>query len=133
MRFVHLLPVVLVILLAGCAKKDEPVIAHGKPVAHWLEELKKPDAKARKKATGALGLVGKADPAAIPALIRALKDSDATVRHRGLGFAQHWSRCQGGGSRSNGIKHRPGRDRAISRRKGRGATSGKLARIIHLF
>jgi len=80
MRFVHLLPVVLVILLAGCAKKDEPVIAHGKPVAHWLEELKKPDAKARKKATGALGLVGKADPAAIPALIRALKDSDATVR-----------------------------------------------------
>src|SRR5438876_1147014 len=38
------------------------------------------DAKSRKKAVANLGHVGKADPAAIPALIGALKDRDAAVR-----------------------------------------------------
>ena len=69
------------IALAGCSSKPEaPVTAGGEPVSHWLDEAKKPGAKARKKAVRELGHVGKADPAAIPAVIAALKDPDATVR-----------------------------------------------------
>src|SRR5262249_27097571 len=64
--------------------KNQPVQAHDKPVAYWLEELKKPDVKARKKAVVALGHVGTADPAAMPALMRAVKDPDATVRNEAV-------------------------------------------------
>jgi HEAT repeat protein len=49
-----------------------------------LEELSKPDARALKKAVLALGHVGTADPAAIPALIGAVKDRDATVRSQAI-------------------------------------------------
>jgi HEAT repeat protein len=66
--------------LGACNHKTQPLQSHGRPVSHWLEELKKPDPQARKKAITALGHVGKADPAAIPALIGALHDSDARVR-----------------------------------------------------
>jgi HEAT repeat protein len=68
---------------AGCGKK-EPVKAYGQPVAHWLEELKKPDAKVRKKAVVALGQIGTADPEAIPALIGALKDQDQAVKEKAI-------------------------------------------------
>ena len=66
--------------LAGCAARTAPMTVHGKPVAHWVDELKRPDPKARKKAVAALGQVGKADPSAIPALAGALADADARVR-----------------------------------------------------
>jgi HEAT repeat protein len=79
MRYVPLVMVAVGSFVVGCGK-NEPVQAHGKPVAYWLEELKKPDPKARKKAVVALGHVGTADPAAIPALIDAVKDRDATIR-----------------------------------------------------
>jgi HEAT repeat protein len=71
----------LVLVLAGCStKSDEPLRAGGQTVAHWLDELKKPDPKARKKAVKELGHVGKADPEAIPAVTAALRDADAGVR-----------------------------------------------------
>jgi HEAT repeat protein len=70
----------MICCLAGCGRAPGPLLAHGKSVEHWLGELKKPDAAGRKKAVAALGLVGGADPAAVPALIGALKDRDATVR-----------------------------------------------------
>ena len=54
--------------------------AGGKPVSHCLEEARKPDAKSRKKAVRELGHIGKADPAAIPVVIGALKDPDPVVR-----------------------------------------------------
>jgi HEAT repeat protein len=63
----------------GCGPKD-PLLAHGKPVDHWLQESKNAELKARKKAVIALGHVGTADPRAIPALIAAVKDRDATIR-----------------------------------------------------
>jgi HEAT repeat protein len=69
----------LVIVGAGCGEKG-PLLAHGKPVDHWLQEIKSPDLKSRKKAVIALGHVGTADSRAIPALIAAVKDRDATIR-----------------------------------------------------
>ena len=66
--------------LLGCGGKKEPMTIHGKPISYWVDELKRPDPKARKKAVAALGQVGKADPAAIPALAGALADADARVR-----------------------------------------------------
>jgi HEAT repeat protein len=69
----------LATLAAGCGEKG-PLLAHGKPVDHWLQEIKNADGKARKKAVIALGHVGSADPRAIPALIEAVKDRDATIR-----------------------------------------------------
>ena len=83
MRFLILISVFLNLFLTGCAGK-EPVQAYGKPVAHWLEELKKPDAKARAKAVRALGQIGTADPEAIQALIGAVKDQDAAVKERAI-------------------------------------------------
>jgi HEAT repeat protein len=76
MRVVLLLAVGLAL---GCGKK-EPVISHGQPVSHWLQAIHDPDVKKRKKAVVALGHVGRADPAAIPAVIEAVKDADASVR-----------------------------------------------------
>jgi HEAT repeat protein len=69
----------LSILIAGCGKK-EPLLSHGQPVSHWLQTLHDPDPKTRKKAVVALGHVGTADAAAIPAVIEAVKDPDPTVR-----------------------------------------------------
>jgi HEAT repeat protein len=69
----------LAILIGGCAKK-EPLLAHGRPVSHWLQALHDPDPKTRKKAVVALGHVGTADSTAIPAVIEAVKDPDPAVR-----------------------------------------------------
>jgi len=64
---------------SGCGE-NPPLIARGKPVSHWLNEIKSPSAKARKQAAFSLGLVGARDASSIPALTDALKDSDAEVR-----------------------------------------------------
>jgi hypothetical protein len=82
-RFLLSFLLFLLPLSAGCSKK-EPVKAYGQSVAHWLEELKKPDGKARKKAVAALGQIGTADPEAIPALIGALKDQDSAVKEKAI-------------------------------------------------
>jgi HEAT repeat protein len=68
-----------VAILSGCGTKP-PLTVHGKPVAAWVEALSDPSPAVRKKAVTALGFVGDADPAAIPALIEALEDRDAAVR-----------------------------------------------------
>src|SRR5580704_15874003 len=83
MRFMGIVVVLALVLAAGCGKK-EPVTAHGKPVAYWLEESRSADAKARKKAVTALGHVGSADPGAIPALMGAVKDADVAVRREAV-------------------------------------------------
>jgi hypothetical protein len=84
MRCAITLFVPLAMLLAGCGREEEPLISHGKPVDHWLQELKKPDVKSRKKAVVALGHVGAADSRAIPALIDSVKDGDAVVRDQAI-------------------------------------------------
>jgi HEAT repeat protein len=66
-------------LLLGCGKAEPPT-AGGKPVGHWVEALKDPDAKVRKKAVRKLANAGAAAPAVVPALAGALKDRDPAVR-----------------------------------------------------
>jgi HEAT repeat protein len=65
--------------LCGCGPA-RPITVHGKAVGHWVQGLRDPDGKVRRKAASALGNVGPADPAAIPALAEAVKDRDAAVR-----------------------------------------------------
>jgi HEAT repeat protein len=76
-----LLLLTLALLLPGCGRKA-PLLAHGKPVGHWVNALRDPDPRVRRKAVTALGHVGPADPAALPALSGALKDPDPSVRAR---------------------------------------------------
>jgi HEAT repeat protein len=67
------------LLACGCARTT-PTLAGGKPVIHWVQNLKDPDPKARRHATEKLGNVGSNDPAVLPALHIALDDADAQVR-----------------------------------------------------
>jgi len=84
MRRMVFMSICLAALPWGCGGTKEPVLAYGKPVNHWLQELKKPESRARKKAVLALGQIGGADPEAIPALIIAVKDPDAEVREKAI-------------------------------------------------
>ena len=70
---------VVVPLQIGCGR-SRPTQVGGKPVEHWIQELKNPDAKARKHAVAKLGNVGPSDPAAWPAIRATLDDADPTVR-----------------------------------------------------
>jgi HEAT repeat protein len=80
MKVVWMLVVVFAIATAGCSRKTAPLQSSGRPVAEWLADLSSSDPKVRKKAVQSLGHVGTADPAALPAVIGALKDREATVR-----------------------------------------------------
>ena len=66
--------------LAGCGGPTGPMLAHGKPVEHWVQALRDPDAKLRKRAADVLGNIGAADPAVVPALAGAVQDGDRAVR-----------------------------------------------------
>jgi HEAT repeat protein len=70
---------VLAALTAGCGT-DRPITAGGKPVSHWVEALKAPEAQVRRTAARKLGNVGTSDETALPALLGALDDRDAGVR-----------------------------------------------------
>jgi HEAT repeat protein len=78
----HAILGVLLVVLAGCSRREVPSERYfsGQPVSHWLQAVRGPDAKARKKAVDVLGNVGPADPAVVPALTEALGDRDARVR-----------------------------------------------------
>jgi HEAT repeat protein len=67
------------LVLSGCGQ-PVPRLAHGKPVEHWVQALRDPDAKVRKRAADVLGNVGAADATVVPALAGAVKDSDRAVR-----------------------------------------------------
>ncbi len=69
----------LILSITGCGEKP-PLLVHGKPVSHWVEVLQEPDPQARIKAARMLGNVGAADPAVVPALVKAVKDPEAEVR-----------------------------------------------------
>jgi HEAT repeat protein len=79
MRTVLALPL-LAALAVGCGRDKQPLLSHGQPVRYWVDALQNRDPAKRKKAVTALGHVGTADPAAIPAVTGALKDRDPRVR-----------------------------------------------------
>lgn len=74
---------ILVYLLIGCGQ-PKAMLAGGKPVSHWLKASQDPDPKVRKTAVAKLGNVGTADPAALPAVIGALKDPHDAVRREAI-------------------------------------------------
>src|SRR5262249_42761296 len=69
----------LTVLTCGCGRQP-PTLAGGKPVEYWTQEMKSPNAKARRHAVAKLGNVGVADTAMGPSFCAALNDSDAGVR-----------------------------------------------------
>jgi HEAT repeat protein len=64
---------------AGGCERPAP-LAGGEPVSHWVQALKDPDARQRKKAAHKLGNAGPAEADVVPALTAALQDRDAGVR-----------------------------------------------------
>jgi HEAT repeat protein len=68
------------LLLAGCASHSEPTLAHGQPTEHWVQALKDPDPRVRKRAADVLGNVCATEPAAVAALSVAVTDRDRNVR-----------------------------------------------------
>jgi HEAT repeat protein len=78
-----LMMTVVAVLAAGCGEAP-PTLSGGKPMSHWVEALRGPDAKLRKTAAFKLGNVGPTDPAVLPALLAALKDNDAGVRSEAI-------------------------------------------------
>jgi len=71
----------VVAVMAGCSRPAaEPVRAHGHTANEWVERLRSPDVKARRKAVAELANLGANDPAVVPGLATALADRDAGVR-----------------------------------------------------
>jgi hypothetical protein len=79
LRVMFMVSTVALPMLSGC-RKTEPPLAGGKPVNYWIESLQDPDASKRKSAAFKLGNVGTTDPGVLPALLDALRDTDAGVR-----------------------------------------------------
>jgi HEAT repeat protein len=77
------LTAVLAAAVAGCGPAT-PTLSGGKPATHWVEVLKDPNEKERKKAAFELGNVGPTDAAAYPALKEALKDAAPAVRSEAI-------------------------------------------------
>ena len=69
----------LLVLLSGCARDELQVLAGGRELETWIEEIHDPSPLARRKAVQKLGNVGD-DPDVAEALCEALQDSDAQVR-----------------------------------------------------
>ncbi len=76
------IPLAACLLLAGCGHKRPPgpLLAHDKPLSHWLTALHDPDWRVRKKAVLALAPAATADAAVVPALIQAMGDRQKEVR-----------------------------------------------------
>ena len=70
----------VMLLLAGCGGSPQPTLAHGKPIEHWVQALRDPDARTRKRAADVLGNVGAADAKVVAALADGTRDRDRTVR-----------------------------------------------------
>ncbi|HTS88317.1 MAG TPA: HEAT repeat domain-containing protein [Gemmatimonadales bacterium] len=73
-------------LLAGQAgaqekQQKEPVL-DGRPLSAWIADLKAPSPQTRNFAAYTIGTLGPDGKAAVPALIEALSDSNASVRFR---------------------------------------------------
>jgi HEAT repeat protein len=75
----RVLLVLLLLLLYGCGRVPPTT-----RVSYWVEAVRAPDARLRKKAAFILGNLGTTDPEAASALRKALTDADATVRSEAI-------------------------------------------------
>jgi HEAT repeat protein len=66
-------------LAAGCSK-SKPTTVGDHPPSYWVEQLRDPDAKHRRRAAQHLGNAGATDATVVPGLADALMDADPTVR-----------------------------------------------------
>lgn len=71
----RVLVAIVVISVIGCGKAPPTT-----RVSYWVQTLRAPDAKVRKKAAFTLGNLGATDPSVVPALCGALTDAEAAVR-----------------------------------------------------
>jgi HEAT repeat protein len=67
------------LVLVGCGKTHTPT-SGGRTASYWAEVLQKEEVELRRKAAAKLGPLILIDKAALPALLSAIKDSDAEVR-----------------------------------------------------
>src|SRR5262245_45525654 len=67
------------VLLTAAAASAQSARFLDRPPAYWLDQLSRSEAQARRSAAFALGQLGPAAAAAVPALVRALADSDPRV------------------------------------------------------
>lgn len=79
-RFLILASSTILLATIGCSKPSRPTMAGGKSVDAWVEALQSPVPAERKKAAAELGNVGDTNPAVVPALRKALPDTDPSVR-----------------------------------------------------
>lgn len=81
-RLVLATPLIVSTLAAGCGESPRgPLLAGGREVKSWVEDLRSTRAQVRRQAVHKLGNVADSDPAAAPALAEALRDADGLVRH----------------------------------------------------
>jgi HEAT repeat protein len=69
----------IALALAGCGPAPTTTV-HGRPVSYWLEQLRGPEAGARRTAVRMLANAAAADAAVVPALGAALDDPEPAVR-----------------------------------------------------
>jgi hypothetical protein len=86
---------VLVMVASGCGKAPPPQ-SGGRTAGYWAEVLGQPDVPLRRKAATKLGSLVLIDPVAMPALVEALKDSDAEVRANAARSLGVYSGARGG-------------------------------------
>jgi HEAT repeat protein len=77
-RFIYLAAAAL-LLAAPAAAQQEPSF-QGRPLRAWIEDLKAPAPETRNAAAYAISSMGPSAKAAVPALIQALNDDEASVR-----------------------------------------------------
>ena len=75
-------------LVGMMALQPEPR-AQGKPLSYWASQAREASPESRRWAADALGTIGLADKAAIPALIELLGDKDHDVRSQALYAMRH--------------------------------------------
>lgn len=86
---------VLVVVAGGCGKTPPPQ-SGGRTAGYWAEVLGQSDVALRRKAATKLGSLVLIDPVAMPALVEALKDSDAEVRANAARSLGVYSGARGG-------------------------------------
>jgi HEAT repeat protein len=73
------------LIVSGCNSEERgPLLAGGRDVKSWIDELHATKPQTRRQAVLKLGNVGEGDPAVVDGLTEALRDSDGLVRRAAI-------------------------------------------------